>query len=216
MFKKAYICATYTLLLWWWRSFPKQFLAEIVCDGSLFNLWPWYPRNVHLHGRMVILKIQAVSKLFFNTAVLTVRPNFIQKVNNAIAQSVWQKKATNKANYNHWPKSKRWSRNAWILQNKQSSQSNLDKQSRRPLPFRRAGHTFLFLLKQVGGLFLLKCNLILNILLWKFPLSFVIKGCWMANSKFVYSDLYRGDAWWHYIYGTIPSDHQDKWLLNVL
>ena len=71
-------------------AFKRNFEQKLSSMASLLNLW--YPRNLTLHGRIVILKALALSKLIYNTAVLTVTPTFIQKVNKAITQFVWQKK----------------------------------------------------------------------------------------------------------------------------
>ena len=58
---------------------------------SLLNLW--YPRNLTLYGRITILKSLAISKLVYNTSVLTFPSKFITTVNQAITQFVWNNKA---------------------------------------------------------------------------------------------------------------------------
>ena len=65
-------------------AFKRNFEQKLSSMASLLNLW--YPRNLTLHGRIVILKALALSKLIYNTAVLTVTPTFIH------TQFVWQKK----------------------------------------------------------------------------------------------------------------------------
>ena len=57
---------------------------------SLLNLW--YPRNLTLYGRITILKSLAISKLVYNTSVLTFPSKFVNMVNQAITQFVWNKK----------------------------------------------------------------------------------------------------------------------------
>ena len=73
-------------------AFKKNFEQKLSSMASLLNLW--YPRNLTLHGRIVILKALALSKLIYNTAVLTVTPTFIQKA---------KEKTKNKTNYPDWP-----------------------------------------------------------------------------------------------------------------
>ena len=58
---------------------------------SLLNLW--YPRNLTLYGPITILKSLAISKLVYNTSVLTFPTKFTAMVNQAITQFVWNKKA---------------------------------------------------------------------------------------------------------------------------
>ena len=58
---------------------------------NLLNLW--YPRNLTLYGRITILKSLAISKLVYNTSVLTFPTKFTTLVNQAITQFVWNKKA---------------------------------------------------------------------------------------------------------------------------
>lgn len=58
---------------------------------SLLNLW--YPRNLILYGHITILKSLAISKLIYNTSVLTLPTKFTALVNQAITQFVWNKKA---------------------------------------------------------------------------------------------------------------------------
>jgi len=58
---------------------------------SLLDLW--YPRNPTLHGRITILKSLAISKLVYNTSVLTFPTKFMTLLNQAITQFVWNKKA---------------------------------------------------------------------------------------------------------------------------
>ena len=71
-------------------AFQRNFGQKLSSMASLLNLL--YPRNLTLHGRIVILKALALSKLIYNTAVLTVTPTFNQKVNKAITQFVWHNK----------------------------------------------------------------------------------------------------------------------------
>ena len=71
-------------------AFQKNFEQKLSSMTSLLNLW--YPRNLNLHGRIVILKALALSKLIYNTAVLPVTSNLIQNVNKVISRFVWRKK----------------------------------------------------------------------------------------------------------------------------
>ena len=56
-------------------------------------LYLWYRRNVTLYGHITILKSLAISKLIYNTSVLTFPTKFIAMVNQAMTQFVWNKKA---------------------------------------------------------------------------------------------------------------------------
>ena len=57
---------------------------------TLLNLW--FPRNLTLRGRIIILKTLALSKLIYNTSMLTPPDKFVKSVNQSIAQFVWRKK----------------------------------------------------------------------------------------------------------------------------
>ena len=71
--------------------YNKNFEQKLIKMKSLLNLS--YPRNLILYGRMTILKSLAISKLVYNTSVLTFPTKFIAMVNQAITQFVWNKKA---------------------------------------------------------------------------------------------------------------------------
>ena len=59
--------------------YNKNFEQKLIKMKSLLNLW--YPRNLTLYGRITILKSLAISKLVYNTSVLTFPTKFIATVN---------------------------------------------------------------------------------------------------------------------------------------
>ena len=71
--------------------YNKNFEQKLNKMKSLLNLW--YPRNLTLYDRITILKSLAISKLVYNTSVLTFPTKFTAMVNQAITQFVWNKKA---------------------------------------------------------------------------------------------------------------------------
>ena len=71
--------------------YNKNFEQKLTKMKSLLNLW--YPRNLTLYGRITILKSLAISKLVYNTSVLTFPTKFTAMVNQAITQFVLNKKA---------------------------------------------------------------------------------------------------------------------------
>ena len=71
-------------------AFKRNFEQKLSSMASFLNLW--YPRNLTLHGRIVILKALSLSKLIYNTAVLTVTPTFIQKLIKLLLNSSGKRK----------------------------------------------------------------------------------------------------------------------------
>ena len=67
--------------------YNKDCEQKLIKMKSLLDLW--YPRNLTLYGCITILKSLAISKLVYNTSVLTFPTKFIAMVN----QFVWNKKA---------------------------------------------------------------------------------------------------------------------------
>ena len=68
----------------------KNFENKLSSVTTLLNLW--FPRNLTLRGRIIILKTLALSKLIYNTSMLTPPERFVKRVNQSIAQFVWRKK----------------------------------------------------------------------------------------------------------------------------
>ena len=58
---------------------------------TLLNIW--YPRNLTLYGRITILKTLALSKLIYNTSMLSFPSSFINTVNQAIKSFICGKTA---------------------------------------------------------------------------------------------------------------------------
>ena len=129
----------------------KNLEQKLIKMKSLLNLW--YPRNLTLHG------CTTISKLVYNTSVLTFPTKFSAMVKQAIAQFVWNKKA--KIKYRTMIGLK--------------EQGGLDmpdfqiiNEALKVVWVRRLSdsngtaswsHIALSYLKPVGGLFLLQCNL---------------------------------------------------------
>ena len=68
----------------------KNFENKLSSVTTLLNLW--FPRNLTLRGRIIILKTVALSKLIYNTSMLTPPDRFVKRVNQSIAQFFWRKK----------------------------------------------------------------------------------------------------------------------------
>ena len=166
-------------------AFKRNFEQKLSSMASLLNLW--YPRYLTLHGRIVILKALALSKLIYNTAVLTVTPTFIQKVNKAITQFVWQKKKPKiKQTTLIGPKEK----GGLALPDFDIINNALKATWIRRLdschPTASWIHIPVSLLERVGGLFLLKCNFELKHLNIHIPLIFYEKAllAWQSINSF--------------------------------
>ena len=137
---------------------------------SLLNLW--YPRNLTLYGRITILKSLAISKLVYNTSVLTFPSKFVNMVNQAITQFVWNKKVKIKQKTMIGPREKGGLdmpdfeiindalKVSWIKRLNDSNETS--SWSYIPLSY----------LRDVGGLFLLQCNFDLKALKIEIPLAF--------------------------------------------
>ena len=136
---------------------------------SLLNFW--YPRNLTLYGRITILESLAISKLVYNTSVLTFPTKFTAMVNQAITQFVWNKKAKIKYRTVIWPKERgrldmpdfqiinEALKVVWV---RRLSDNGTASSSHIPLSY----------LQPVGGLFLLQCNFDLKLLKVDIPIDF--------------------------------------------
>ena len=71
-------------------SLKKNFDQRLISMENLLNLW--YARNLTLHGRITILKSLALSKLVYNTSILSLPLAFINRVNQVIKNFLWGKK----------------------------------------------------------------------------------------------------------------------------
>ena len=71
-------------------SFKKNFEEKLNSIKKLLNLWR--PRNLTLYGRITILKSLALSKLVYNTSVLTFPLEFASLVKAVISENVWNTK----------------------------------------------------------------------------------------------------------------------------
>jgi len=136
--------------------YNKNIEQKLIKMKNLLNLW--YPRNLTLYGRITILKFLAISKLVYNTSVLTFPTKFTAMVNQAIKQFAWKKKAKIKYRTIIGPK----------------EQGGLDmpdfqiiNEALKAVWVRRLSdsngtaswsHIPLLYLRPVGGLFLLQCN----------------------------------------------------------
>ena len=142
---------------------------------KLLNLWR--SRSLTLYGRITILKSLALSKLVYNTSVLTFPLEFASSVKTAISEFVWQTKPKIKHTTMIGPKIKggldlpdfEIMNNAlkvtWIKRLHESSGNA--SWSHIPLSF----------LKEVGSSFLLECNYDLKCLKNLYPLIFTKISC---------------------------------------
>ena len=71
-------------------AFKKNFEEKLNSMKKLLNLWR--PRNLTLYGRITILKSLALSKLVYNTSVLTFPLEFASLVKAVISEFVWNTK----------------------------------------------------------------------------------------------------------------------------
>ena len=71
-------------------SFKKNFEDKLNSMKKLLNLWR--SRNLTLYGQITILKSLALSKLVYNTSVLTFPLQFASMVKTAISEFVWNTK----------------------------------------------------------------------------------------------------------------------------
>ena len=86
---KLYTCPRDQFLARRQIAYKKNFEQKLTSMKSLLNLW--FQRNLTLYGHITVLKSLAISKLVYNTSVLTFPPKFITLVNQAITQFVWNK-----------------------------------------------------------------------------------------------------------------------------
>ena len=74
---------------------------------NLLNLWR--TRNLTLYGRITILKSHALSKLVYNTSVLTFPLQFAASVKTTIPEFVWNTKPKIR-HHNDWSENQGWLR----------------------------------------------------------------------------------------------------------
>ena len=82
----------------------KNFEQKLNSMKNILNLWK--SRSVTLHGRIIILKSLALSKLVNNTSVLSFPPQFTSSVKSIISQFVWNNQPKIKHNTMIGPKIK--------------------------------------------------------------------------------------------------------------
>ena len=68
-------------------SYRINFEEKLVTLKKVLNQWT--TRNLTLIGRICIVKTLAISKLVYNASVLTVPPNFAEKVNDICFKFIW-------------------------------------------------------------------------------------------------------------------------------
>ena len=151
-------------------SHQKNFEQKLTSVKNLLNIW--YPRNLSLYGRITILKTLALSKLVYNTSMLSFPYSFVKTVNQTIKSFIWGKTAKIKHTAKIGPKEKgglnmpdfdivnNSLKVTWI---KRLSDSPHDANwSYIPLAY----------LNNVGGRFLFECNYELKSLKVNIPLDF--------------------------------------------
>ena len=70
-------------------SHQKNFEQKLTSMKTLLNIW--YPRKLTLYGRITILKTLALSKLIYNTSMLSFPSFFVTTANQAIKSFIWGK-----------------------------------------------------------------------------------------------------------------------------
>ena len=150
----------------------KKIEQKLTSMKTLFNLW--YPRNLTLYGHITILKTLALSKLIYNTSMLSFPSFFMTTVNQAIKSFIWGKTVKIKHSTMIGPKEKgglnmpdfQIVNNAlkvtWIKRLNGSNPATVTSWSYIPLAY----------LKNVGGRFLFECNFDLKFLKAHIPLEF--------------------------------------------
>ncbi|KAL9960119.1 hypothetical protein ACROYT_G033528 [Oculina patagonica] len=151
-------------------SHQKNFEQKLTSMKNLLNIW--YPRNLSLYGRITILKTLALSKLVYNTSMLSFPYSFVKTVNQTIKSFIWGKTAKIKHTTMIGPKEKgglnmpdfdivnNSLKVTWI---KRLNDSPHDASwSHIPLAY----------LNKVGGRFLFECNYELKSLKVNIPLDF--------------------------------------------
>ncbi len=71
-------------------SYKKNSAQKLASMKSILNIW--LPRNLTLYGRITILKTLGLSKLIYNTSMLSFPPNFPVLVKQTISDFVWNSK----------------------------------------------------------------------------------------------------------------------------
>ena len=152
------------------ECFQKNFEEKLKSMKNLLNLWK--PRNLTLYGRITILKSLGLSKLVYNTSVLTFPVTFMASVKRTICDFVWNGKPKIKHNTLIGPISKgglnlpdfEIINNAlkvvWIRRLYESKKDA--NWSHIPLVF----------IRHLGGPFLFKCNYDLKYLNLNIPIDF--------------------------------------------
>ena len=155
-------------------SHQKNFEQKLTSMKTLLNIW--YPRNLTLYGRITILKTLALSKLIYNTSMLSFPSPFITMVNQAIKSFIWGKTAKIKHTAMIGPKEKgglnmpdfeivhNALKATWI---KRLNDSN---------PAASWSHIPLAYLKNVGGRFVFECNFDLKFLKVSIPIDFYMEA----------------------------------------
>ena len=72
------------------EAFQKDFEQKLLSMKNLLSLWKL--RNLMLYGRITFLKSLALSKLVYNTSVLTTPREFVSSVQTTISRFVWNNK----------------------------------------------------------------------------------------------------------------------------
>ena len=152
-------------------SYKKNFEQKLTSMKSILNIW--LPRNLTLYGRITILKTLGLSKLIYNTSMLSFPPNFPVLVKQIISDFVWNSKpAKTKHTTMIGPKTKggldlpdfdiitKALKVSWI---RRLHESNLNAcWSHIPLSY----------IKHLGGPFLFECNYNLKSLKIDIPIDF--------------------------------------------
>ena len=155
-------------------SHQKNFEQKLTSMKTLLNIW--YPRNLTLYGRITILKTLALSKLIYNTSMLSFPSPFITMVNQAIKSFIWGKTAKIKHTAMIGPKEKGGLNMPDFEIVNNALKATWIKRLNDSNPAASWSHIPLAYLKNVGGRFLFECNFDLKFLKVSIPIDFYMEA----------------------------------------
>ena len=155
-------------------SHQKNFEQKLTSMKTLLNIW--YPRNLTLYGRITILKTLALSKLIYNTSMLSFPSPFITMVNQAIKSFIWGKTAKIKHTAMIGPKEKGGLNMPDFEIVNNALKATWIKRLNDSNPAASWSHIPLAYLKNVGGRFLFECNFDLKFLKVSTPIDFYMEA----------------------------------------
>ena len=165
-------------------SHQKHIEQKLTSMKTLFNIW--YPRNLTLYGRITILKTLALSKLIYNTSMLSFPSSFITTVNQAIKSFIWGKTVKIKHTTLIGPKEKGGLNMPDFEIVNNSLKVTWIKRLNGSNPAASWSHIPHAYLNNVGGRFLFECNFDLKFLKANIPLDLLYSRIQRANTRGYY------------------------------